>query len=203
MHIPDKWNMGSLDKIHQFISEFGFATIISNDLEASHLPLISFPNEGSNGVLYGHFSKTNSHFKSINNSKVLVIFSGPHAYISPTSYDKKPAVPTWNYSAVHVSGIIEFTDDETTSSMLEALVSKYEPQLQSNNVIPDEFKDKLSKGITGFKITISQLEGKEKLGQHRSIEDQLGVTATLAKSVKTDEIELLKYMKSRNIGIGS
>ena len=200
MYIPGKWNMDYTDDIHHFIKEFGFASIISNDLEASHLPLLLLPNEGDKGVLYGHFSNTNTHFKSIDKSKVLAIFTGPHAYISPTWYDKSPAVPTWNYAVVHVSGKLELTGDETTSTMLEALINKYEPQLLINGVIPAEFKAKLSKGIIGFKITISKLQGKEKLGQHRSKADQLGVVAALEKSTNTDEIELLKYMQSRHIG---
>lgn len=124
MHIPDKWNMGSIEKIHQFIAEFGFAALVSNNLEASHIPMLLSKEEGEFGVIYGHFARSNPHWKSIKNTDVLAIFSGPHSYISPTWYETQPSVPTWNYSAVHVVGSIQLTDDETTLKTLEQTIEK-------------------------------------------------------------------------------
>ncbi|GLX85328.1 transcriptional regulator [Thalassotalea loyana] len=199
MHIPDKWKINSNAEIHNFIKEYGFAAVISNDLEASHLPLLLKENEGENGTLYGHFARTNHHWKAAVGAKVLVIFSGPHSYISPTWYQASQAVPTWNYSTVHAKGIIQLTDQETTLTILDETVKKYEPNL----TISEDFKSKLSKGIVGFKINIESLQGKEKLGQHRSTEDQLGVTLALSKTESLESQLLYQYMVNRGIGIGS
>lgn len=198
MHIPEKWKINSNLEIHNFIKEYGFAAVISDDLEASHLPLL-LKEEGENGTLYGHFARTNHHWKLADGAKVLVIFSGPHSYISPTWYQTSPAVPTWNYSAVHATGIIQLTDSETTLKTLDETVKKYEPNL----AIPKDFKSKLSKGIVGFKICIDSLQGKEKLGQHKSTEDQLGVASALSKADSLESQLLYEYMVNRGVGIGS
>ncbi|MEH6465623.1 MAG: FMN-binding negative transcriptional regulator [Shewanella psychromarinicola] len=204
MQVPDKWDMGSKESIHQFIRQYGFASVVSTDLDGSHLPLLLVSSEGEDGTLYGHFARSNSHWKNIANTKVLCIFNGPHAYISPTWYDSHPAVPTWNYSVVHAKGIIELTDDATTAQVLESTIQQYEPALlQSGGFIPDDYQQKLAKGIVGFKIVIDELQGKQKLGQHRNQSDQQGVVKGLSLSNRTDEKQLLDYMISNNIGLGN
>ncbi|MCL2912815.1 FMN-binding negative transcriptional regulator [Shewanella corallii] len=198
MHVPEKWQMNGTDEIHDFIRTHGFGALISPDFEASHLPLLLRADEGEQGVLYGHFARANRHWKTAV-GRVLVIFSGPHSYISPTWYKSSPAVPTWNYAAVHAVGVLELTDDATTMQMLDKTVSKYEPELE----IPAEYKDKLSKGIVGFKITIETLQGNEKLGQHRSAADQAGVAQALCLSDSLESQQLCQYMRRREIGLGS
>ncbi len=204
MYVPDKWNMGSIDNIHQFIEQHGFAIMFAKNLEADHLPLILNRNEGEFGTLYGHMARSNPNWKLLDNADVLIVFNGAHSYISPTWYSLKPAVPTWNYSAVHVLGKVELTTDAVTSEGLFSLIKKYEPELLKANetVMPEEFVSKLSKGIVGFKITISQLQGKEKLGQHRAKADQVGVTAALSQSTDLNAVLLHDYMKQRKLGLG-
>ena len=200
MHTPTKWKMESTNKMHKFINEFGFASIISHDLNASHIPLFLESGEGEFGVLYGHFAKSNPHWETVVGTSVLVIFSGPHSYISPTWYAAQPAVPTWNYSAVHAYGTLELIDNDKTVNVLEQTVNKYEPKMLS---IPDEYKIKMLNGIVGFKITITEIQGKDKLGQHRNRNDQLGVVAALSESENPEAKELLKYMQKNSIGIGN
>ncbi|UCX05644.1 FMN-binding negative transcriptional regulator [Shewanella glacialimarina] len=208
MHVPEKWQMNSLTDMHQFIAQHGFAVVMSSNLEASHIPLVLKAAEGEYGVLYGHLAHSNPHWKDIIDSSVLCIFNGPHAYISPTWYHASPAVPTWNYSVVHAKGTVEFTDDKTTMAILETTIQKYEPSLLTptpespEGFIPKQFQDKLAKGIVGFKIVITELQGKQKLGQHRSSLDQLGVIAGLSKSTGINEQQLLKYMVDNNIALG-
>ena len=209
MHTPEKWQMNSTEKIQQFMQQYSFATLVSNNLlsssiEASHIPLLLMPDEGEYGVLYGHFARANGHHKAVDNEQVLAIFSGPHAYISPTWYESHPAVPTWNYSAVHASGVLQLTDDDTTASILTATINKYEPSLLANGgFIPDDYKAKLSIGIIGFKVTINQLQAIEKLGQHRATSDQQGVSTALANSNDLQAKMLFDYMQSNNIGLGT
>ena len=203
MHVPDKWNMSDTGVIHSFIEQHGFAVLVSNDLNASHLPLILKSDEAEKGVLYGHFARANSHWKTVIGQSILCIFNGPHGYISPTWYDSYPAVPTWNYSSVHVKGTVELTDDESTLSILELTIRKYEPSLLGEQTfIPIEYQQKLSQGIVGFKIVIDDIQGQQKLGQHRSAADQQGVAAGLLKSASMDHQQLLSYMVENNIGLG-
>ena len=199
MHVPEKLKINSNIELYRFIKEYGFAAVISDDLEASHLPLLLKEQEGENGTLYGHFARSNHHWKRADGAKVLAIFSGPHSYISPTWYQTSLAVPTWNYTAVHAKGIIRLTDPKTTLERLDETVKKYERTL----AIPEDFKSKLSKGIVGFKICIDLLQGKEKLGQHRSTEDQLGVTSALSRADSLESQLLYQYMVNRGVGIGS
>jgi transcriptional regulator len=84
MQVPDKWDMGARELIHLFINRYGFATVVSIDLEGSHLPLLLIASEGENGTLYGHFACSNPHWKSVAGTRVLCIFSGPHAYLGMT-----------------------------------------------------------------------------------------------------------------------
>ncbi|GIU41921.1 transcriptional regulator [Shewanella sairae] len=204
MHIPDKWDMDSLANKQQFINEFGFATVVSQDLEASHLPLLLVAEEGEFGVLYGHFARSNSHWQSVVDQPVVAIFSGPHSYISPTWYHTQPAVPTWNYAAVHAFGKIELIGEQQTAEVLAIAIKKYEPEhSQDKDFIPKEYQQKLSKGIVGFKIVLTKIQGKEKLGQHRTPVDQLGVFNALSVASDTDAKQLFNYMLKRKLGTGN
>ncbi|WP_285162628.1 FMN-binding negative transcriptional regulator [Shewanella goraebulensis] len=204
MYIPKKLAIQSVEQMHDFIDEFSFAVVTTADLTASHLPLLLKREEGEFGTLYGHLAKANNHWKSMDMQTLLVVFSGPHGYISPTWYDSYPAVPTWNYAAVHIKGEVTLTDEETTLQILTDTVKTYESNLltpldasdaEQQGFIPEDYKDKLSKAIIGFKITITEIEGKLKLGQHRSDADQQGVITGLSLSQRFDDKALLAYTK--------
>ncbi len=201
MYIPENMLMSSTD-IYQFIEEYSFAVIISESLEATHLPFILDRSEGEKGTLYCHFARANPHWQKLNGQKVLIIFSGPHAYISPTWYAATPAVPTWNYAAVHVYGQVEVLPDSKTLAVIDNMVNHYEPNLSNNQpVISDEYKDRLVKNIVAVKIKISRFEAKQKLGQHRKIEDQQGVLKALQSSDQLDAKGLLNYMFKSGVGV--
>lgn len=203
MYIPSALKMETTQETHAFINEFGFAVVISDPLEASHLPFILRPDEGDLGTLYSHFAKANSQWENIDGKEALVIFSGPHAYISPSWYAKPPGVPTWNYAAVHVYGVVEVLTSNGTLEVVEATVNKYEPSLlDKRDIITDEYRDKLLRGIVGFKLTISKIEGKLKLGQQRSLEDQSGVVKGLQSSDDHDSRGLVNYMLRKAVGAG-
>lgn len=198
MYIPDKWKIKSVQALHGFIEQHSFASVITENLEASHLPLLLDSTQGKFGCLHGHFAKANVHWQLADKAKVLAIFSGPHAYISPTWYETQPAVPTWNYTAVHVRGTACLCDSKSTNSILDDLIAKYEPGLS----IAEEFRAKLLTGIVGFKINIESIEGKEKLGQHRSNQDQLAVSSKLKEHKNFEEKLLYQYMLKRQLGTG-
>ena len=204
MYIPNNMVMTENEAIIEFIAEFSFGLIISPSLEATHLPLLYEPSDIALGYLYGHFAKANPQWRSLENQRVLVIFSGPHSYISPTWYANRPAVPTWNYAAIHCYGLFEILNEAETARSMDALVSKYEPQLHQNTeLMPQDYKRQLSKAVVGFRVVIDDIQAKEKLGQQRKKSDQQGVYHALSESTNPDTIALLAYMKKRNLGLGN
>ena len=203
MYIPKNMQINDLSSSHDFIDEFGFGVIISGSLTGTHLPFVLRRHEGECGVLYSHCAKANPHWKELENAEVLVIFAGPHGYISPSWYAHAPAVHTWNYAAVHVYGTATLLDDKQTLTSVEAVVSQYEPSLlEKKEIITDEFRDKLLAGIVGMKVELSRIEGKLKLGQLRKKEDQEGVFTALNQSTHLGDQALAQYMQKLNLGTG-
>jgi len=203
MYIRSDTKMESTGNAYDFIDEFNFGIIISEPLEGTHLPFILHKNEGETGTLYCHCAKANPQWKRIVSNDVLVIFSGPDAYISPTWYARSPAAPTWNYAAVHVCGVGEILNIVQTREVVEQTIIKHDPALLAErNILTNELFEKLLPGIVGLKITISRIEGKLKLGQERIPEDQIGVIEGL-KSVKSYKAQaLVHYMLREGVGIG-
>jgi transcriptional regulator len=203
MFIPNKFKMTELANKHQFIEEFGFGVVISatDGLSATHLPFVLHKNEGEQGVLYTHCAKANTHWKNLEAQEVLVIFTGPHAYISPSWYNTKTAVPTWNYTAVHAYGVVSLLSPQDTLKAVDQVVEKYEPQLLvDRDIVTDPIKHKMLAGIVGFKIELTQIQGQLKLGQNRSQDDQAGVYAALSSSPDLHNVALARYMKKLQRG---
>ena len=89
-------------------------------LAATHLPLV-VKDEGEHGLLEGHFARANPHWQSLAGRETLVVFPGPHSYVSPSLYLEPLSVPTWNYIAIHAYGTLSLIEDEPGK---EALCSK-------------------------------------------------------------------------------
>ncbi|GAA4886810.1 FMN-binding negative transcriptional regulator [Ferrimonas pelagia] len=204
MYNPKSFSMPDLASAHRFIQTFGFAVVIDPTLGASHLPLTLRSGEGELGTLYGHMARANPQWRELEGSEVLVVFSGPHSYISPSWYQTRPMVPTWNYAAVHVKGRVRLTSNAETVAALDTLLAQHESSLlQSNEIITDEIRQRLLGAIVGFSIEIEQIEGKQKLGQQRSVADQRGTYAGLAASKGLEAQALAAYMRSLGIGVSS
>ncbi|NMH60028.1 FMN-binding negative transcriptional regulator [Alteromonas ponticola] len=204
MHVPIREKMADAHAIHQFIQQYGFATLVSPSLQATHLPLLLKPDQGDKGVLYGHIARDNPHSNFVDGERVLAIFSGPHSYISPTWYATPIAVPTWNYCAVHCYGVIRTLNRADTLSQVKQLITQYEPELVDDRErMPEGYQQQLLNGIIGFTITIDHIDAREKLGQHKHQADQAGVFSALKQSQRNDATVLAAYMARRNIGTGS
>lgn len=204
MYIPKNMEMTEAEAINTFISNYGFGILISPDLTATHLPLIYTREEGKHGCLYGHFGRANPHWEVAMNQRVVVIFNGPHSYISPTWYSSKPAVPTWNYAAIHCYGTLEPLSEEENEQAMNQLVAKYEPELfDMPELMPKDYQSRLRQAVVGFKVVVDDIHAKEKLGQHRKPEDQKGVFSALSRGDHPDAVALSAYMKKRGLGVGS
>lgn len=204
MFIPKPFNMEHIIEIQQFMQRYGFAVIVSDSLTATHLPFVLAINEGKLGTLYTHCAKANAHWKELENKEVLIIFSGPHSYISPSWYAKTPNVPTWNYTAVHAYGKVTLLNENDTVKAVNDVVKQYEPELlEQQTILTNEYRDKLLNAIVGFKVEILSVEGQQKLGQQRTKPDQQGVYQALKQSKNLDDQSLAQYMKRVNLGLGN
>ena len=199
MYIP-KINLETdRQKIIAFMKQFGFATIITardNIPRATHLPFVVSVKD-DNVVLTSHFAKANEHWTEIENNKILVIFSEPHAYISPKNYEKELSVPTWNYISVHAYGQGKLiTETDKTYKVLEAIIDNYEASYKQQwNNLPEHYKLKMSKGIVAFEIVVTELQAKKKLSQNRTDTERQNIIEALAKSNDTNEQLIAHYMR--------
>lgn len=201
MYTPKHFKIHDKKEIYEFINSNSFAILISNNngkLNASHIPVLLKSDEGENGFLYGHVAKANRQLENIN-EEVLVIFPGAHKYISPVWYETNQAVPTWNYVSVHVYGKIEILYEKEEKIKIIRDVVKYFEGSESKYKV-DELKpgyfDGLLKGITAFKIEITELQGKQKISQNHPEERQLRVIDELEKLNDQDSIEIAARMKN-------
>jgi len=154
MYIP-KINLSTdRDETIAFIQRFSFATIITSKDNlpiATHLPfLVTIKDEKV--ILTSHFAKANEQWADIEDNKVLVIFSEPHAYISPNNYDNALNVPTWNYISVHAYGQGKLiTETKRTFELLEATIDNYETSYRQQwDNLPEDYKLMMSKGVVAF-----------------------------------------------------
>lgn len=129
MHVSKINEMPDKKEVLSFIKRFSFGTIISSTADkpiATHLPF-SIIEENEKWILSSHFNKANSHWRLIETCMNLIIFSEPHAYISPSNYINHPSVPTWNYISVHTYGKGRILAAKTEiQSSIERLINTYE-----------------------------------------------------------------------------
>ncbi|MFC7420591.1 FMN-binding negative transcriptional regulator [Iodobacter arcticus] len=194
MYTPAAFAVKDTETLHGFIRDYGFATLISQvdgKAFASHLPLTLIAKEQK---LAGHVARANPHWKAWqNDAQVLVIFQGPHGYISHRYAPSGPQVPTWNYSAVHVQGSIKLLDSPAPA--LAALVAQYEGEPYARpDIMPAEFIQRLQVAVVGFEIKIESLIGKFKLSQKDAQTEQNSIMEALAQGSPADQ-ELAAFMQ--------
>jgi transcriptional regulator len=203
MYIPSHFRVDDPARLAEFIQRHSFATLITSDAGApfaSHLPILLHRDDGPHGTLISHMARANpqwEHFAS--GGEALAIFHGPHTYISPSWYATGPAVPTWNYAAVHAYGTPAIIDDhDRIVALLRELVTTYERSFERPwpGELPEDYRDKLIRGIVAFEIPITRLEGKFKLNQNRPAEDMQGVIEHLAHSSDPDDGAVAAMMRA-------
>lgn len=202
MYIPNSNLMTDRTEAVEFMKRFSFATMITAENNfpiATHLPfLVNIKDDDI--VLTAHCAKVNEHWKIMENNKSLVIFSEPHAYISPNHYDKELNVPTWNYISVHAYGQARLiTGTDKVLELLESTIDTYEASYKGQwNILPEDYKLRELKGIVAFDIIVSDLQAKKKLSQNKTENEQLKIINALSKSANTNEQLIADYMKTIN-----
>src|SRR5229473_3392164 len=176
MYIPNADQVTDLAKLHRFIRENDFATVISGAdgrICATRVPLILDHARGPNGTLIGHTARANPQWRSFDGeAEAMAVFDGPHAYISPNWYVSAPSVPTWNYATVHAYGRPRIIEDQVELyGHLKTLVATHESQFAEPWLfdLPADYVEKMMKGIVGFSLEITRLEGKFKMSQNRPL----------------------------------
>ena len=184
MYIPPLFKEDRIDVLHDAIRRTGLATLVTltaDGLIASHVPMLLDPDPAPYGTLIGHVARPNPQARGAI-GEALAIFQGPEAYITPSWYATKRAtgkvVPTWNYVTIHAYGTVEFfADRERLRDVVTRLTEREEtPRAEPWAVTdaPADFIDGMLKGIVGFALPITRLEGKWKMSQNRPAEDRAG-----------------------------
>jgi transcriptional regulator len=182
--------------------DFGLLVTQGAELIASQVPFL-VERRGGKLYLLGHLARPNPQAAKLESGgDALVIFTGPHAYISPGWYATGPAVPTWNYATVHAYGAVRAIVDRTwLTDLLQRLSDRHEAQeavpwrMQD---LPQTFLSGMLNGIVGFEIAVSRLEGKFKLSQNRPAADRPRIIAALeARDDDTDSHGVAQLMRER------
>lgn len=152
-------------------------------LHGSHLPA-QVREEQERIIVDMHMARANPQWREFSGEEVMVVFFGPHAYISPRWYEEKERVPTWNYAAVHAYGMPRIVRERSAKlASQRRLVEMLDPQwLASLDALPSPYVDKMLEGIVNFEIALTRLETRWKLSQNRSRREQELVAAELERS---------------------
>ena len=152
-------------------------------LHASHLPAV-VQERGEDLFLDMHMAKANPQWREFFDDEVLVVFSGPHAYVSPRWYEQKERVPTWNYAAVHAYGVPRIIEGRAAKHAgQERLVATHDPQwLPAFRQLREQYVTDMLEGIVNFEIKVTRLETRWKLSQNRGRREQELIAAQLDQS---------------------
>jgi transcriptional regulator len=204
VYLPPHFRQDDRAELVAFMRASAFATLISvveGAPFATHLPLI-LEEHGEALVITGHVAKPNPQWKAFDGAESLAIFGGPHAYISPSLYEKVESVPTWNYMAVHAYGtpvILTYADaPQRVQEMLETMMQSFEPAyLAQWETLSDKFRTGMMMGIVAFEMVVTRLEGKYKLSQNRPLVDRERVAASLQQSTDSAVAAIAEAMQQQ------
>ncbi len=197
MYIPPHYQGSSHADAIKFVRNYGFGILVSNGkggISTTHLPFIVRQLE-DRFVLSSHMAKANDQHEGLDGKEVWVIFSGPHAYISPRHYEKENNVPTWNYVAVHVKGRFRILNDKNVDGLMEEMISNYEPDYhQHYSNLSLHYKKRMMAGIVGFDIQIMDIQYKQKLSQNKTDLERERIINYLVQSQECTERTLGQLM---------
>ncbi len=189
-------------EIRDFIAQNGFGILISTlngKPWGTHIPLELFTKPDGTEVLEGHIAKANPQWRELpDGAEVLVIFNGPHSYISSSWYDHVN-VPTWNYVAVHVYGKYKNVEGEALVAALSRLTDKYEAASEKPVKVADfseEFMKSHLRALVGFEIEITEIQAKRKLSQNRDDKNYDAIVENLNKRGDCQSKEMATLMRN-------
>ena len=186
MYSPPYNQVGDRAELLAFMRANSFALLVTatgGTPLASHLPVTVADGEGGLAI-HSHMARNNPQWREFFDDEVLVVFSGPHAYVSPRWYEARERVPTWNYAAVHAYGRVTVTGDRAMKHAAQrALVAELDPQwLPKFDALRPEYVQSMLEGIVTFDIAVTRLETRWKLSQNRGRREQELIAAELERS---------------------
>ncbi len=164
---------------------------------ASHIP-VSLSESCDSRVLLGHIAKANPQWRHLaTGNEAMVIFSEPHSYVSPSSYQPGRWVPTWNYVAVHAYGSPAIVEErEAKLAVLASAVAVAEPAYQDVfDGYPAEFVDAKLKGLVAFELTVTRVDARWKLSQDRAPAERERISLAMRLSGDASAARLAEYME--------
>ena len=172
MYTPKHYAVTDRPKMFNFMKDNSFGILFSHTGDepmATHLPFMIDENAGEQGLVLGHMAKANRQWRYADGQQVMVVFHGPHTYVSPTWYQEDEVVPTWNYVAVHATGIFRAIEDRAASEESVTRLTEQHEATQPKPWQPDfgtSYSDQMLKRIMAFQVEITSLQGKWKLNQN-------------------------------------
>ena len=203
MYTPAHFRIDDAALIGEFMRQFDFVAIVTQSpagLVASHVPVV-VSGEGESLRISGHVARANDHWQFMDGqTESMAVFSGPHAYISPSWYvSSGRTVPTWNYAVVHAYGRPRFTDDPAVlRTVVETLTRRNEAHRDppwTTERIPADSYEKMLRAIVAFEMPVSRCEAKFKLGQNRSAADRTAAAAGLDAEQSPASAAVAEFMR--------
>jgi transcriptional regulator len=191
MYSPSYNQLKNRAELLEFMRANSFVLLVTGTggtLHASHLPA-TVHEHGQTIRIDLHMARNNPQWREFFDEEVMVVFSGPHAYVSPRWYDEQERVPTWNYAAIHAYGIPKLIEDRVVKQASQRrLISLLDPQwLPQFDALRQEYVDRMLDGIVNFEIEVTRLETRWKLSQNRSRREQETIVSKLEAS--SDSVE--------------
>ena len=202
MYLPEKYAVTDRQAQVEFIRKIGWGDltgIIDDAPFVTHLPFLVVGPHGREKLI-AHMARANPHWETFVESKPqLIVFAGPHTYISPSWHASKKVVPTWNYATAHVYGTPVIVDDpEAVYAAQRTLVNHYETEFDSLWRMEDAdtgYIEGLLNAIVSFEIPIDQILCKFKMTQSRSAEDRRSVIMALEASKNASANAVAEFEK--------
>lgn len=200
MYIPKSDRMSNAAEALAFMQRFNFATLVTaqNGLPvATHLPFVVEETDGQIRLIT-HLAKANEQVQQLENENILVIFSQPHAYISPSLYEKELNVPTWDYIAVHAYGTGKLISEaEQVRELLEKSIRCFEADyLAQWERLSEKYKSGLMREMIGLEISVTDLQGKKKLSQNKTRNERENIIKHLSDSHDPNGQLVAEYMQA-------
>ncbi len=194
MYLPKYAARRDRDALHDFIVAHPFGTLVTaaGGLDANHYPFLL---DAPAGTLWTHVARANPQTAALRTgAPCLAVFTGPHAYVSPSLYAKTLNVPTWNYTAVHARCEAELIeDDDAIEDILRRTVAQFDDRWRYD--LPADFTARLRNAIVGVKLRVVALDGKFKLGQNRDAEDYASLLSAFESRTDDNSRALAAYMR--------
>jgi transcriptional regulator len=186
MYSPPYNRLEDRAELLEFMRANNFVLLVTGTggtLHASHLP-VTIEDSADGLKIDMHMARNNAQWREFFDEEVLVVFSGPHAYISPRWYEQKPRVPTWNYAAVHAYGIPKvIAENDAKRASQRRLIASLDPEwLPRFDTLPPEYVSSMLEGIVNFEIPVARIETRWKLSQNRGRREMELIAAALEQS---------------------